>query len=288
MLPAIQAAREAGRRADCSSKLHNIGIALHNYHDVKGYLPPGRGVMQNGVLNHIQPFMEMQNSTKSYVANHPMWFAHPDDVGFGGDFWYTHAWTASRTRFDVFVCPSVENSAHQSFKMGRIVFDESGVPDPRVGGVWYGGWYSGLATYVPCAGWGDGPDTAGIFGSPGEQYATDGTDREDRRALSDIKDGTSNTLAIGEYLGGPLSAGSTTIYRAPWMAGVKMTSWQTPWPQAPGNTPPIDRFSSRHPQITQFALADASVRPIQNSIDLASFIALNGIRDGVVADPSRY
>ena len=41
LLPPVQAAREAARRTECSNKLRQLGIALHNYHDTHDVFPSG-------------------------------------------------------------------------------------------------------------------------------------------------------------------------------------------------------------------------------------------------------
>ncbi len=65
LLPAVQAAREAARRSQCINNLKQLGIALHNYHDSKGALPPG--AMRDDTwsdwsyLTMLLPYVEQAN-----------------------------------------------------------------------------------------------------------------------------------------------------------------------------------------------------------------------------------
>ncbi len=78
LLPAVQAAREAARRTQCSNNLKQIGLAAHNFEQANGRFPPGylgpipqsnstsaaefsTQVQQMGCLSFLLPFMELSN-----------------------------------------------------------------------------------------------------------------------------------------------------------------------------------------------------------------------------------
>jgi len=62
LLPAIQSAREAARRMQCTNNMRQIGIAMQNYHDTNGQLPVGSNSCCWGTwVVEVLPYLELQN-----------------------------------------------------------------------------------------------------------------------------------------------------------------------------------------------------------------------------------
>jgi len=178
LLPAVQAAREAARRAQCANNLKGIGLALQNYHAAfdgfpVGFLYPSRPVPATtsplqyrwSALAQLTPFLE------GGVLWHAMNFDLPIAArpsGSGSAFWPympAHA-TAISTRVAAFLCPT----------------DGAVPPDPA----------SGPTNYAFCTGDGSG---GGDAATGNGAFILGPTIR-----LADIADGSSQTVAASESL----------------------------------------------------------------------------------------
>src|SRR5262245_9205115 len=68
LVPAVQKVREAAARAQCANNLKQIGLAIHNYHDARNSLPPGRLNYDGGVTWCVLllPYLEQENLYKQW------------------------------------------------------------------------------------------------------------------------------------------------------------------------------------------------------------------------------
>ncbi len=106
LLPAVPAAREAARRAQCTNNLRQIGLAMHEYHDHQGSLPPGaKGCCWGTWILFILPYIEHESlfNAWNFAGNN-----RDDATVQGGMFRYCGAAnsTVSWRRIDTYYCPS--------------------------------------------------------------------------------------------------------------------------------------------------------------------------------------
>jgi prepilin-type processing-associated H-X9-DG protein len=121
LLPAVQSAREAARRAQCVNNLKQFGLALHNYHDVNGVCPWGSGPWGwNDLSAHILmlPYLEQ---TPMYNAFN---FNDGDDTDANGvnpaQLDCPNNRTVQIQKIAVFMCPSDVSRTTRTISMGPV------------------------------------------------------------------------------------------------------------------------------------------------------------------------
>jgi prepilin-type processing-associated H-X9-DG protein/prepilin-type N-terminal cleavage/methylation domain-containing protein len=267
LLPAVQSAREAARRAQCLNNLKQIALALHNYHDAVLTFPPGyvsltQGNQPDGA--EIGPGWGWASMALSQMEQFGVYNA----VNFSLTTSDPSAQTARSSRLSTFLCPSNVGSGSP-----LTIKDASGdvlVADLAAG------------QYIAVAGQLEPEEFAaqnnGVF------Y------RNSKIGIRDITDGTSTTLMVGER--------SQNVADATWVGmipngracnnpiwpvqdcetsnvlilGHTGPSPDEPWIDPPNNkTAGVDDFHSRHPGGCNFAFCDGSVRFIKETINPQTF-----------------
>lgn len=275
LLPAVQQAREAARRMQCSNNLKQLGLALHNYHDTYGKFPPGYlhpetgwGAKDSswGWGAQLLPFIEQNSLADALnVGNITLTDALTDP---------STTRTLMRQPVTAFRCPSDTapdtNTGHRPYGPGESLVDVA--TSNYVGSNTSHKWHSGgrLTGY--------GPGESGQWSPPNASQAPSGIFwRQSKVAMRDITDGTSNTIAIGERawrLNNP--AGGTFSCNAAVVFGTSNENEQLSIRHVlGGSTVRINQphseciygFSSMHPGGSQFVLCDGSVRFLSETID---------------------
>lgn len=276
LLPAVQAAREAARRSQCTNNLKQLGLALHNYHDTHGVLPPAFLTKYVGTTetstcwgwgSFLLPFVEQQalhdviqpgqGTLYAAITNDPAKRA------------------AMQVGLAVFTCPSDIRKPNGTNTMRKINGQEVASSNYVAN--------NSSDDYLSA----DSPDIGGVF-------IPDHSIR-----LDDILDGTSNTLAFGErkwqyfdsthtrygaYAALVFGVGdkynNTRQGDQVAVGAIKMNLDGTTQTAEMGTTRGMRNYSSYHPGGANFVLADGSVRFVPDTID-ARYQA-----DGIAIDPS--
>ena len=269
LLPAVQQAREAARRTQCKNNLKQLGLALHNYHDVHLTFPQGCAARYNG--NDVVANFESWGWTASIL---PMIEQGPlfNRLDVGG-----------RTLSEALASVTTDGARDTLFPAIGPYQCPSDTTGPRLKAGMQRNNFGGGASTTPTS-W--RPPTSNYVGMNGLSQIRIPNDQSDRRPrgmfytasrvkIRDITDGTSNTIMAGERAR-EAGAGSWIGNRNPDGQGphgndyVLGTGWTAINDNSINNNFRMG-FSSKHPGGAQFVLADGSVRFLSENIqhDLA-------------------
>jgi prepilin-type N-terminal cleavage/methylation domain-containing protein/prepilin-type processing-associated H-X9-DG protein len=188
LLPAVQAAREAARRAQCTNNLKQLGLAIHNYHDINGALPPTAN--NTSTTNLLTPDFSLKARLLPFLEQAPLYNA------LNMSFLYNSPqnFTVRVTLVGVLLCPSDSNIPSGTTTVGTMT-----------GTAGYTSYPNNIGTYARNFG--------NMFDGPAYEM---GANFGGTVSLATITDGTSNTAMFSEHVRGRNIAtqdGSFQIYR---------------------------------------------------------------------------
>ncbi len=256
LLPAVQQAREAARRTQCRNNMKQIGLALHNYHDVHKMFPMASywsGANWRSMWGWsamILPYLEQVNVYETLGVDSRLF----EDAANDPD-----GLNALRTPLAVFLCPS--DNVGDGININRPFPDQpTGLMQVPVGTTFAKSNYMGSN--------GD-RDSDGIFPSGGGKVA-----------IRDVIDGLTNTIMVGErrssddfwagiWAGQEYSEDNiTNVWCVAGKTEYQMNTGKHSRDPADSlaNDQPLIAFSSEHTGGAFFLLGDGSVRFINETI----------------------
>ena len=267
LLPAVQAAREAGRRAQCTNNLKQLCLAAMNYESANGCYPRG-GMYMTGTtpLGYGNADATYFLLTLPYYEQGPLWNAYNANLNATAPANLSVAGVG----LSVLWCPSAPDA-------GTILNLNEMTPSGQPLGIWYG------YTSLPPGTW--TARTTNYRGSSGpfrgnNQPSGVITCYGSNVTIASVTDGTSNTFLYSESTSSWVSpsSGSPAIqFMAGWNQGSVKALFGTDFPPNPWRTiPPTSVLagtvftamaSSFHPGGVNAAFADGSVHFIKDSIN---------------------
>jgi prepilin-type N-terminal cleavage/methylation domain-containing protein/prepilin-type processing-associated H-X9-DG protein len=290
LLPAVQKVREAANRMKCSNNLKQIALAMHNYHDTYGVLPAqtannGNSCCYGTWQMAILPFVEQQNLWNMYTN----W---ANTAATAQTYEQNSNLLVTSQRLATFTCPSDTPSSAKNAKYNGVTYNIQ-----QQGNIDYSQGNDSLTTF---------PD---IGNYPGLKFGGAPFSRSAQFKITDVTDGTSNTLMVAE-----INIGQGADFRGLtwWAEGSGFTTYRTPNSASfdmiangkgacgcvptsqnsmnadckcyPTPAPNWNAFAarSRHTGGVNAALCDGSVRFFTNSVAWATWQALGTSRGGEV------
>jgi prepilin-type N-terminal cleavage/methylation domain-containing protein len=302
LLPAVQAAREAARRMQCSNNLKQLGLAIHNYYGALSVFPQGvtprnsnpNSTHRPGLLmglgngwgwnSLILPYLEAGNVYNRFNFEQP--FDNTFNLSLQTDI-----------PTPVYLCPSGTVTHANS----SPVFSYDEINGARIPTTHYYGVMGPINLDASNNYTGPYPFRLSQAGTNWDGFATGGILHYlSRTKMGDITDGLSNTALVGELSWN----GNKNGYRN-WAMGTRSNFAgnaknvvfginEVPWTNDPGALTGTKyagfphrilggiSFGSNHTGGAQFALGDGSVRFISESIDLRLYKGLASMAGGEV------
>lgn len=306
LLPAVQAARAAARKSQCLNNLKQIALAVHSFHDTNRKFPPARLILNS---NRSQ---NSSNGTDTGL-DEPTWLIHIlphiEQTALFSKWdvfkpYGLHSTEARSAVVSTYLCPerhSASNAVTEEIQIEiRFPCGCKGGIQTIPGGavadyVANHGDNSPGATGLPTDFYWGGNGTGVLISSTPEIDETKSVNDEivlkrrwlDTVTISDIKDGTSQTILVGEP-----HVPSDKVSQSPWNGPAYMGRHVTHFARIGGPGVPIAHhpedqrawfysFGSAHRGICQFAFADGSARSVSSSLNTQVLANLCHRSDGI-------